>query len=446
MGARITRWSIGAAAALCFVGCTGSLTGLRRSIEAGDLSRVASVAMSDPRSAKAVSALVVEQRLRRCEEEPCDAPSLVSALAASGRMGAPSLERLGEEGREPVRSLCRIALQRGGDPPKDSGALMTHDSSSVREAFAAAFASKQSDSQLLVLAVDTSPGVRRAAIAAMVQRPMNPQSVETAKRALRSDPSPLVRLTAARAGRHLGEDAHLRLVAALEDESQGVALAAIDGLLELGTAEAMDRLERLSLVPSSPLLAHALAALCRAGRETSCQLLIERLGDGSLTHRRASILELVPLASLEKVRNAVSASSYKAVSAALNDVAKGEDPWILDSLLLLAGVSLAKAEPVPLRETESSVDELRKGLKSLVESRGHQRFEALLLLGRGGDESAHEKASLELDAKVEEGVLGSRLALTSAAPSAWQAVARLLGDGRPAVRLAAATSLLHTNL
>lgn len=426
--------------------CAGPHAGLRRSVDAGDYAGAATLSMENPTLAKSLAALLVEQRLDRCDDPSCDAPSLVAALAASGRAGRRSLENLAEHSEQPVRSLCHIAVSRRGALPKDAAFLMKHEHTAVREAFARAFAFNLDETELLKLGVDLSPMVRRDALAALFLRPPTSASIQVAQRALRSDPSPLVRLSAARAGHHLGKDALLRLLGALESDSRGVALAAIDGLALLGSTDAKERLERLAH-DADPLFRHrALSALCRAGSEPSCHALVQKLDTGDQMQLRTVLLEFVTLARVDSARRALAASSHKAVTVALEDVAAGRSPWIVDSLLTLLKTPRSSALESVGKVTELELDELRQALHGLAESEAPPRFEALVLLGRGGDKVAFEKAGELLSSDLEGPEIVQRLSLTKAAPVLWRKVARLLGDERRDVRLAAAATLLRTPL
>jgi hypothetical protein len=419
---------------------------LRRGVEAGDYAVAATLAMENATLAKTLAALLVAQKLGRCDDPSCDAPSLVAALAASGRLGRRNLETLAEHAEEPVRSLCRIAGSRRGELPKDAAFLMKDEHAAVREAFTRAFAFNLDEAELLKLGTDIDPLVRRDALAALFSRPPTRASIQVAQRALRSDPSPLVRLAAAKAGHHLGEDALLRLLKAVESDSRGVALAAVEGLALLGSTEATDRLERLSQ-STDPVLGHrALSALCQAGSEPSCHHLVQKLDASDQVQLRLVLLELVTLAGVDSARHALASSPHKAVTAAVEDVAAGRSPWIVDSLLALLNTPRNACLESAGKVTELGLAELRRALECLAEAEAPHRFEALLLMGRGGDPVAFEKAGELLLPDLEEALLVRRLPLTKAAPVLWKQVARLLGDNRQEVRLTAAATLLRTPL
>jgi HEAT repeat protein len=407
-------WLVAVVAAAC-----GPAIGpLERHLDADDHGAALALAQGDRDLERELAALLLERAAAANADHA--AAGLVQDLAGS-RAGRRALQRLAAGDARPAAELARIALERGRRPgSKDLGRWLADDHSVIRAAAARAFGGRLATPELAALLLDPDPGVRLAAVSALAGRDGEPASGAALREALLRDPDPLVRAAVARCGRSLGADALEALRRALGDRALGVRFAALWGLGELGTKDAISLIADRAAGPIDQSAVVALAELSRLGLGPGPDRFVEALG-----HRdplvRATALAHVERAGFDADRR------RKALLTALGD----EDPQVA----LTAAARLATARERPeaalaaalerVRETSPSrTAEARNLLAVLGSAPAVEELEALLVLS--GDEAE---------------ILAALPRLRGAAVLRPRFVA-LLADPRAAVRLAAARAVL----
>jgi HEAT repeat protein len=405
-------------AAALLASCGPALGPLERHLDAGDHAAALALASGDRALEEELAALLLERAA--AADEGAAAAGLVRDLAGS-RAGRRALRRLGDGDARPAADLARIALGRGGCP--GSGNLdrwLADDHSAVRAAAARAFGDRLDSGKLSALLLDHDPGVRLAAVSFLAGRWRESAAAAGLREALARDPDPLVRAAAARTGPALGDDALEALRGALGDRALGVRYAALWGLGELGTEEAVALIADLAAGPVDQSAVVALAELARLGIAPGPARFAEALEHGN------PLVRATALAHMERA-GFDAGRRREALVRALDD----EDPQVA----FTAASRLGAARDRPATAVTAALERIRES--------GRERADAArdLLALLGAESVIGELESLLVPGADEEAILAALPRLHRAAGLRSRFVA-LLGDPRAAVRLAAARAVL----
>jgi len=404
---------LAAAAAVATGACAPNLSELRRRLEASDFKGAVSTVAGDAARENALAALLLE-REAAAGESPLDA---VRTLAAAGADGHRHLERLADGKTAPAAALARIALERRRPPgKKELEALLSDPSSDVRSYAVSTWSDDLPAERLAALALDLDPRVRADAIRSLGRCGKGAYS-RVLRDAARLDPDLRVRSEAARTGRALGADAIDVLRELLGGDEPGVAQAALLGLGDLGSKEALALLEERALGAIDETAVVAAAELARLGSKKGRARLVEALGDDRPGIRATAAVNL-------------ARADFEDREELLLGLLDDESPRVA----LTAAAFLGNG---PHR------DRVIAALRKIFEGPGAGSEEARDELAVLGDPAAVKEASQALDSADEAEVI---LVLRRAkrASSLRGRFVELLADERPAVRRAAAAATLAT--
>lgn len=394
-------------------GCAPSLAGLQRLLDASDAKGALASVEGDFARENALAALILE-RAAAAGESPLDA---VRALAATGRDGRRFLERLAEGKAAPAAALARIALDRRRPPGDDElEALLADPSADVRAYAVSSWDDEIDSGRLAGLVLDLDPRVRADAVRALGRR--GEERFEGLLReAARLDPDLRVRSEAARSGRALGGDAVDVLRELLGGDEPGVAQAALLGLGDVGSEEAMALLEERALGPLDETAVVAAAELARTGSKKGRARLLEALADERQGIRATAAVNL-------------SRAALEDREELLLDLLDDEAPRVA----LVAAAMLGDG---------AHRDRVIAALRRVFDGAGSPGEEARDALAVLGDPAAAKEASEALSSADEAEVVLT-IRRTKRAPLLRARFVSLLADERPAVRRAAAEATLVT--
>jgi len=404
---------LGALAALVPVGCAPNLTALSRLLDASEFDRAVSSVAGDAAQENALAALLLE-REAAIGESPLDA---ARALAGAGADGRRSLERLADGTAAPANALARIALSRRRPPSEAALSSLLADASADVRFFAVSTWDDDIEAErLAALVLDNDPRVRADAVGAL-GRLVDDAYSRVLRDAARLDPDQRVRSEAARSGRALGADAVDVLRELLGGDEPGVAQAALLGLGNVGTKEALGLLEERALGALDETAVVAAAELARIGSEKGRARLREALADERQGIRATAAVNLAR-ADLE--------DRVELLLGLLDDDAP--------RVVLIAAASIGDG---PHR------DRVIAALRKVYEGAGTAGEEARDALAVQGDPVA-VKAVEEALAAADEAESILILGRLRRAPSLRARFVAMLADDRPPVRRAAAVAVLAT--
>ncbi|MCK9463151.1 MAG: HEAT repeat domain-containing protein [Proteobacteria bacterium] len=399
--------------AIAASGCAPSLAGLTRLLDASDAKGALASVEGDFARENALAALILK-RAAAAGESPLDA---VRALAATGRDGRRFLEQLAKGKSAPAAALARIALDRRRPPGDDElEALLADPSADVRAYAVSSWDDEIDSGRLAGLVLDLDPRVRADAVRALGRR--GEERFESLLReAARLDPDLRVRSEAARSGRALGGDAVDILRELLGGDDPGVAQAALLGLGDVGSEEAMALLEERALGPLDETAVVAAAELARTGSKKGRARLLEALADERQGIRATAAVNL-------------SRAALEDREELLLDLLDDEAPRVA----LIAAAMLGNG---------AHRDRVAAALRRVFEGAGSPGEEARDALAVLGDPAASEEASEALSSADEAEVVLT-IRRSKRAPLLRARFVSLLADERPAVRRAAAEAVLVT--
>jgi len=402
---------LGALAALVLVSCAPNLTAMSRLLDASDFDGAVSSVAGDAARENALAALLLE-REAAIGESPLDA---ARTLAAAGSDGRRSLERLADGTATPANALALIALSRRRPPGgKALAALLADASADVRFFAVSTWGDDIEAKRLAAMVLDHDPRVRADAVGSLGRLCADAYS-RVLRDAARLDPDQRVRSEAARSGRALGADAIDVLRELLGGDEPGVAQAALLGLGDLGTKEALDLLEERALGALDETAVVAAAELARLGSSTGRKRLREALVDERQGIRATAAVNLAR-ADLE--------DRVDLLLGLLDDGAP--------RVVLIAAASIGDG-----RHRDRVIAALRK----VYDGAGTAGEEARDALAVDGDPAA-VKAVEEALAAADEAESIRILGRVKRAPSLRGRFVAMLADDRPPVRRAAAAAVL----
>jgi HEAT repeat protein len=402
---------LGAIAALAAAGCAPDLTALTRLLDASDFKGAASKVAGDAARENALAALLLE-REAAAGESPLDA---VRTLAAAGTDGRRSLKRLADGTAAPANALARIALSRRRPTGEAAlSALLADGSADVRSYAVSTWSDDIEAERLAALVLDHDPRVRADAVGAL-GRLADDRYSSLLRDTARLDPDQRVRSEAARAGRALGADAVDALRELLGGDEPGVAQAALLGLGDVGTEEALALLEERALGTLDETAVVAAAELARLGSEKGRKRLREALADEQQGIRATAAVNLAR-ADLEDREDL------------LLGLLEDEAPRVV----LIAAAWLIDGE-----HRDRAIAALRKVCDG-GGSAGEEARDALAVQGEPDAVKAVEEALSAADEAESVRLLGR----VRMAPSLRARFVAMLADERPPVRRAAAAAVL----
>ncbi len=406
------------AAVLAVAGCGPAVGPMDRLLAAGDHAAALALARGDAALEEELAARLLERAAAADEKNA--AAGLVQDLAGT-RAGRRALDRLADGGARPAADLARIALKRGCRP--GSGELdrwLADDHSQVRAAAARAFGGRLETDELCGLLLDADPGVRLAAVSALAGRGDEPEASAALREAGLRDPDPLIRSAVVRAGRALGDDTLEALRRALGDRAPGVRYAALWGLGELGSEEAVSLVADRAAGPVDQSSVVALTELSRLGIAPGPARFKEALG------HEDPLVRATALAHMERAGFDAD-ERRKALIRALDD----EDAQVA----LTAASRLATARDRPGAEIIAALERVRE----VSPSRTAEARDLLAVLGEPG--AVGELEELLVPSGDEEEILAA-LNRVHGVTDLRPGFVALLADARVAVRLAAARAVL----
>jgi HEAT repeat protein len=412
---RTTRIPIAALAGLAGLfacSCATRFAELERHLDGAAYADALKWASVDPGREDALAAGILE----RAAAAGDDALGAVRLLAAAGERGRPALERLRDGGAHPADALASIALSRRRPASEDSlDALLSHTSGDVRSYAAATWSDDIPVERLAALLLDRDPDVRRAAVSGLARFGRGAFARELCD-AARLDPEPRVRAEALRHGKALGGGGLDLLRGCLRAGEPVEREAALLGLGDLGSAEAIALLEDEAFGLLDETAVVAAAELARQGDAKGRARLLEALADDRPGVRATAAVNLAR-AGLDD-RDA-------RLLALLDD----EAPRVA----LVAAAFLTD---------ERHASRVNAALRRIAGAGGPAGEEARDMLAARGDPEAAEQTSLALSDADEGEALRILARLDGTAPLRPRVVA-MLGDERPAVRRAAAAAILR---
>jgi HEAT repeat protein len=402
---------LGACAAIAIAGCAPNATALGRLLDASDFDGAVASVAGDAARENALAALLLE-REAAAGHSPLDA---VRTLASAGTDGRGSLERLADGTSTPAGALARIALSRRRPPGEKALAALLSDAASDVRCFAVSTWGDDLEAErLAALVLDRDPCVRAEAVGSLGRLADGAYS-RVLRDTARLDPDQRVRSEAARSGRALGAEAVDVLREILGGDEPGVAQAALLGLGDVGTKEALGLLEERALGTLDETAVVAAAELARIGSEKGRARLREALADERQGIRATAAVNLARAELEDREELLLDLLGDPAPRVVLIAAA-----WIGDG---------------PHRDR--AVAALRKvydgNETAWVEAR-----DALAVLG----DPAAAKAVEEALAAADEAETIRILSRVKRAPSLRARLVALLADERPAVRRAAAAAVL----
>ena len=349
--------------AALLLGCGLSTANLERHLNAGEFDRAVQEAKGKRKTELALAVLILEKHLR--EGGP---PELVDTVSRAGKLGKRALKRLAEDKNAKVARLAQIALRHHKNPDVDEIMLVVNDADSdIRYACIRAWYRQMSLLVLKRALLDHDPRIRLYAVKGVAAIGMERDVSDLLREALRLDPSAKVRAEAALQGELLGADALLALKQALEDKSMGVKFAAIRGLAEMGSADALHMVEEIAVGPIDHAAVVAAAELARRAHPIGRERLKKALDDKRPGIRKTALMRLERAGLTER-------------RALLRAHLKDDTP---DVVLVSARL---------LENYEEARQEVRDALKPLLKEDHAKQVEALAILATIGDEAALKKA------------------------------------------------------
>jgi len=340
------------------------------------------------------------------------------ALESLGDEAPPLYERILRRGPPPAKARAAEGLLVVDDD--DSGvdvlrrALRSPDGE-IRAAGVSWLAAERRWRKIHPFLLDLDSSVRAAAARALVRAPMTAPTVAALQAALRLDPSPTVRATAARALSRKGPPVVDALVAALGDASLGVRAAALSALASIRSPAARDRIERIASGEATAEGAQAAAALVLSGEPRGLVYLRRSLRSTDAELRRQAVVAGGSIAAL------------RAEVAVL--LADPEPPVRLRAALALVRVPAHRATA-------------RRVLAALLAAGGAEALTAATALAEEGDTRARRRLREALASpSAAERVLAVHAIGTRLGDAV--SVRRSLVDPDARVRLSAASAILR---
>jgi len=398
--------------------CAGQALLVRQHAEAGRFEAAVKAAGQDPDLLAEAAAAVLE---RGALSRPEQGHRLIAELKGHAA-GLRSLHALAREGDERISGPAQVALFEMGEGEEDEvrKLLSSNEPQARADALSGLRESEDRPDLLLSMASDPAALVRRTAALGLASLSFSEMRAAVLRSLAESDPDPLVRAAALRAGPRLGERGEELCAKALEsDPAEGVRLAAIEGLDAIGTLSPLVRLRSCLGWEISQITLAAAWHLAARGEGDALQIVRAALSakDGSL-------------------RAAAAIAAGQLQGAMTGDLLKSlEDP--IAQVRLQAALSLQRTGADSSSEVESRIKEALLGISK------SDSVEAAIAAGRLAKSEAEEsrQALSRLVSHVEPGI---RAAAGSAAAEAslWGVAAEGLSDPDPRVREATAGALL----
>ena len=400
--------------ALWVAGCGRNLSRMKQQFDNGKFESAVDLASDDRALTRTLAVWIVRDAAL---EEEAFGMEAVELLARAGAPGEAVLDDLSTQDTVLGR-LAEVARYDDEMPDEKMTAFCVGDDhGDVRAACMKKHHETLPKAILRKSAMDTDPRVRLYAVRGLIGQPQHDEETSVLlSEVLRQDPSSKVRAEASSAASILGKDAYLQLKAALDDPNQGVRLAVLKGIAALGSGIGFKRLETIAQGPIDMMAVAAAAELSRVGNAVGRTRLDAALRDSRPTIRIAAMMRL------ERAR-------YPERTTKLTSMLKDSAP---DVVLLAANL---------LRQERSVRHEVVAALGRIASDGGSRRGEARDQLAVLGDAQAVVDTREAL-ADAKESVLLLILGRIQDAESLRDDVAAFMGDARPAVRLAAAKSIL----
>ncbi len=399
--------------AILGIGCAPNVSSLNRHLEKGAYGPALEEARNDPAMIAHLAALILE---REATEHPDRAAVMVNSLASSGKPGKYALKRLAHSTGVTSR-LAGIALHRCSLPSdRELDSYLSDSWSDVRVAAARTWSRKIDRKRLENMILDPDPGVRVEA-AAGLGRFEGEKTARILAQTVRLDPDPKVRARAVVQVKSLGTDALDVCRSALNDESMGVRNAALRGLCEIGSDEAVELIRDRMAGPMTEVTVVAAAELSRLDHEDGKRRFLE-----ALKNRRSNI-RATALVHLDRAR---VENPGKIRLRMLDDEAP--------SVVLTAASALLKgADPTGT---------VARALRRIVKEGSMRASGARDMLAVIGDPVAIAEVKEVLEQGDEKEVTTSLKRVAHAA-MLYDAFVSLLKDDRAKVRIEAARSVLQ---
>ncbi len=274
--------------AILSIGCAPNVSSLNRHLEKGAYDLALEEARNDPAMIAHLAALILE---REATEHPDRAAVMVNSLARSGKPGKYALKRLVESTGVASR-LAGIALRRSSLPSdRELDSYLSDSWSDVRVAAARTWSRKIDRKRLEKMILDPDPGVRVEA-AAGLGRFEGEKTARILAQTARLDPDPKVRARAVVQVKSLGTDALDVCRSALDDENMGVRNAALRGLCELGSDEAVALIRDRMAGPMTEVTVVAAAELARLGHKDGKSRFLDALKNRRSNIRATALIHL----------------------------------------------------------------------------------------------------------------------------------------------------------
>ncbi len=412
--------AVTAALSFCVLGCASQSKGYLRLVQDERWTEAVAKTEQSPRPAAALAVAIIEDRAAAGHATA----SLVTILAGAGREGRSALARLEDNADETVADLAFVAAHRRSAPPKKIvRRLVSHTSSDVRAAAAAAWNDELEPDLAALLLLDIDPRVRLAGVSAVAESDgvASAKAAELLSDRLRRDPSPQVRAAAARRGDALGPGALSQLLRAAEDESLGVQLAAMSGLAALNSHNAVDVLRDAATAPFDEKTVTAAAELAGLGIALGAERMREALEHEARAVRLAALLRL-ERAGLDHIEETLIAK--------LDDEAA--------DVAVQAASMLARRTDAPER-----IAKAQAALRRIYKESGAHAARARDLLATLGDPEALEAVRKVLEAADEDRAIAT-LRRVRGVEALRPAFLQKIPSASPDIRLEAAIALVSS--
>lgn len=272
-------------------GCGPNLAPLQRAVHGQRWNDAAQLTEKDSSLITHFAAMIIEEEALQNEQPK----PWILLLRPDTDAGLAALERIAAKGTSPASvQMAQIILDRHREnSPNDIPDDWKKNDGNVRSLFATSFAHNLPTDQLLQLLTDINATVRSASIAALCRRSLTTDESSQVAERLRTDPVPHVRAAAARCAKALQPDALSLLADAIyAEKNDGVVDAALEGMLRLGTADAVLFLHHYMEGPMTVRKVFAAALLSERSFPTAQNRLTDALNDHSETVRIAAIRAL----------------------------------------------------------------------------------------------------------------------------------------------------------
>ncbi len=398
--------------AILSIGCAPNVSSLNRHLEKGAYDLALEEVRNDPAMVAHLAALILE---REATEHSDRAVVMVDSLAGSGKPGKYALKRLAKSTGVASR-LAGIALGRSSLPSgRELDGYLSDSWSDVRVAAARIWSRKIDRKRLEKMILDPDPGVRVEA-AAGLGRFEGEKTARILAQTARLDPNPKVRARAVTQVKSLGTGALDVCRSALNDENMGVRNAALRGLSDLGSDEAVELIRDRMAGSMTEVTVVAAAELARLDHEDGKSRFFEALKNRRSNIRATALthLDRAKVENPEKIRLGM-----------LDD----EAPTVV---LTAAAALLTGADPK---------GPVARALRRIVEEGSMRAPRARDMLAVVGDPAAVAEVEEVLEQGDEEEVVTTLKRVTRAV-MLYDSFVSLLKDDRAKVRIEAARGVL----